>query len=586
MRPAAGRTQATVLRGLVDESGVELFHDSNREAWATIPMGNHKETHKVKKRGFRLWAQGLFYESQNKAIGSAALQDGLGAIAAKAIFKAPEHKVHVRLAEHDGCYYLDLADEQWQAVEVSRDGWRIISDPPVKFCRPKGTEPLPAPVKGGKIADLRKHVNVLTDEDFILMVAWLVAALRPVGPYPVLACAGEQGAAKSTAQKALRRLIDPNECDLRSPPADVRDVMIAGTNGWCIALDNLSHIPQWLSDCLCRLASGGGFATRELYSDANETIFSAQRPILLNGIPTLSEAPDLADRTIGITLPQIELSDRITERRFWRRFNEAHPRLLGALLNAIVVGLRNLESVKLDRLPRMADFAEWIVACEPALPWEPGRFMGAYSGNRENANELVLEASVIAPILRAWLDSIDGSWVGTATDLLELLTERAGEKITKRKGWPTRANVLSGMLRRIAPNLRAAGVSIDFDAREEGTKRRLIRLGGIAPKDCCATEAGSAPPCATQNTLFDPKNADGGAGNDGNDDLATRSSDEPPELNRADHTAEHTPFLPNLNPDRATRLRQQAAVFQATDPEAAAALWAEADAIDQQGVTP
>ena len=60
--------------------------------------------------------------------------------------------------------------------------------------------------------------------------------------------------------------------------------MIAATNGWCLAFDNVSVIQAWLSDALCRLATGGGFATRGLYTDDEETIIDAQRPVVLNGV--------------------------------------------------------------------------------------------------------------------------------------------------------------------------------------------------------------------------------------------------------------------------------------------------------------
>ena len=112
----------------------------------------------------------------------------------------------------------------------------------------------------------------------MLLAAWLVAAFRPHGPYPILVLHGEQGSAKSTTARVLRALLDPNTAPLRGEPRDLRDVMIAASNGWIISFDNLSRIPHWLSDALCRLATGGGFSTRELYTDSEEVLFDAQRP--------------------------------------------------------------------------------------------------------------------------------------------------------------------------------------------------------------------------------------------------------------------------------------------------------------------
>ena len=78
----------------------------------------------------------------------------------------------------------------------------------------------------------------------------------------VLVLHGEQGAAKSTTARVLRRLCDPNTAPLRAAPRGVRDLMIAATNSWPFCFDNLEHLPPWISNALCRLATGGGFATR------------------------------------------------------------------------------------------------------------------------------------------------------------------------------------------------------------------------------------------------------------------------------------------------------------------------------------
>jgi hypothetical protein len=110
--------------------------------------------------------------------------------------------------------------------------------------------------------------------------------------------------------RVLRALVDPNTAALRTTPRDERDLVIAANNGWLMALDNLSHLPDWLSDALCRLATGNGFATRELYTDAEEAIFATQRPIVKNGIEELATRGDLLDRSIVLYLPTIAEDQR------------------------------------------------------------------------------------------------------------------------------------------------------------------------------------------------------------------------------------------------------------------------------------
>ena len=248
--------------------------------------------------------------------------------------------------------------QQWRQVEVDASGWRIVesSESSVRFRRAHGMLPLPAPEGDGSLNDLRKFVNVSSDEDFYLLVGFCIGALRPSGPYLILVLHGEQGTAKTTTTRVLRSLIDPNIAPLRSEPRDPRDLMIAAGSGWMIPVDNTSRLEPWLSDCLCRLSTGGGFSTRTLYTDAEETIFQAQRPVTLNGIEELATRGDLLDRCIVLDLPRIEDTARMDEHRFDSEFAAARGKLFGALLDAVSAVIRNHDSVVLDEMPRMADF--------------------------------------------------------------------------------------------------------------------------------------------------------------------------------------------------------------------------------------
>ena len=252
--------------------------------------------------------------------------------------------------------------------------------------------------------------------------------------------------------------------------------MIAARNSWCLAFDNVSHLTWRLSDDLCRLATGGGFSTRQLYTDGEEMLFDATRPLILNGIDAVVRRGDLLDRSLVTFLPVIPEEKRKAEKLFWQRFKEIQPKLLGALLDAVSCALRRLESVKLPVLPRMADFAQWVVASEPALGWADGTFLRAYDLNRGTANELSLEASPLVAPLRL-LFAHGSSWHGTAADLLEKLVHRAEHEALLQRDWPKNAQTLATQLRRIAPNLRASGIDIQFGEKTAGKgSKRIIRL--------------------------------------------------------------------------------------------------------------
>ena len=128
-------------------------------------------------------------------------------------------------------------------------------------------ETLRIPQSGGWIKRLRRYLNVTSDSDFVLVVSWVLACLRNRGPYPVLVLLGEQGSAKSTFAAILRKLIDAYKAPLRSLPRNDHELFIAASNTHLLVFDNVSSLPQWLSDALCRLATGGGFGARQLYID-------------------------------------------------------------------------------------------------------------------------------------------------------------------------------------------------------------------------------------------------------------------------------------------------------------------------------
>src|SRR5258706_7478208 len=190
--------------------------------------------------------------------------------------------------------------------------------------------------------------------------------------------------------------------------------MIAATAGWVVRLDNLSRITPWLSDALCRLATGGGFGTRKLYENDEEVLFDAMRPVLMNGIEELATRSDLLDRALLLTLPAIPDDRRRTEAELWEAFERKRPGVFGALLEAVSCALRDESSVHLDRWPRMADFARWAVAAEPALGLRLGEFMNAYMGNREAAKDLALEASPVSAALLTLVEDCE-RWEGTAS---------------------------------------------------------------------------------------------------------------------------------------------------------------------------
>jgi len=422
------RKQADVLLDIALRAS--LFHAPDGTCFADIMVNWHRETWPVRSKGFRRWLTGQYYQQEKSAPNSEALQSTLNVVEARAHFDSPERAIHVRVANLDSKTYLDLGNATWQAVQIDLDGWRIVDSPPVRFRRSSGMQPLPTPAKGGRVDVLREFLNIVNDTDFVLVVAWLLAALRARGPYPVLVLAGEQGSAKSTLSSILRSLLDPNTAPLRALPREDRDLFIAANNGHVLAFDNVSGLPVWISDTLCRLATGGGFSVRQLYTDQDEILFDAQRPIILNGIEDVVARPDLADRSIFITLEPIPEERRKAEADLMADVREAAPAILGGLLDAVVYGLNEYDAVRLARLPRMADFAIWGAACEGAI-WKNGTFIKAYTTNMDTAVTTIIESDLVADAIRDFMETRT-QWEGKSSDLLGALNSAVGERISRR----------------------------------------------------------------------------------------------------------------------------------------------------------
>lgn len=217
----------TVIVKLALERGLEMWHDPERNPWATLQISGHTEHYPLKTKAIRRYLAHLYFQEHQGVAHAQGVQDALMTLEAKAVFEGPEHPTFVRLAEFDGVIYLDLANENWQVVRVSSQGWEVMEAEavPVRFKRARGMLPLPVPVEGGALAELAELLNVsIESRDWKLIVAWLLQALRGTGPYPVLVVNGGQGSGKSTAAKMLRALLDPNVSPLRSLSRDERPV--------------------------------------------------------------------------------------------------------------------------------------------------------------------------------------------------------------------------------------------------------------------------------------------------------------------------------------------------------------------------
>jgi hypothetical protein len=466
-----------LLREVVDE--VELWRGSDGRGYATIDMDDHHEHHRVVGETFANW---LRLQSQLRGLGPLGNSDVERLTAnlnARCLGLGETHEVCQRVGRHGGKLYVDLADDKWRAVEIvaakaeTTERWRVVERPPVRFIRSTGIAAMPSPAPGGLIDDLRRWLNVKTEAHFRLTIAWLLSCYRARGPFPILVVSNSQGTGKSTLTKLLTRLVDPQQADPRSPPKSERDLWIACQHARLLAFDNLSVVTASMGDALCRIATGGAFFARTLYSNDGETILRACNPILLNSISDIIDRADLMDRAVLIETKAFGEGERRTEDDLWSDFEAEEPLLLGAIFDAVSAALGSYDETVTPTNLRMADAARNAAAACPFLNWSAEELLSWWRKNRIESDLSVIEADAVAEVLLEHLEQAGDRWEGSTKQLYDKLTELIPDTLRRSKDWPSSSLKFRSHITLLQPALASAGWLFEAKKGPRG-KRSLV----------------------------------------------------------------------------------------------------------------
>jgi hypothetical protein len=476
-------------------SGITYWHDADGNAFATASRDARIERYRVRSAPFKRLLRRLYGEAYpniaatKKAGGTVpggvsdtAMNEALPTLEALAQ-TGPTREPAVRVCcGDDDDVWLDLCDETWRLVKITAAGWEIVDAADVPLVRTNGMRALPAPAPDpdalaklrallnlNPVADKSKALVKRADQSFILITNFMLVVLYPRGPYPILSVNGEHGSAKTTACWIVRMCTDPNKAPMRSVPRNPDDLFVTSQHSRLLPLDNVSHLFPELADVLCGIATGSGRGARQLYTDGDETILGACNPIMINGIEGLLTRADLADRCLSVMLTEISDEVRRDEAEMRGTIAAAVPGILALLLDAMATAIRALPTLKLSRMPRMADFTRLACAAAPAFGWTADDVFTAIMENRQIAVEAVIDADPVATAVLAFLEQRQAApqaadstylWIGTATELLGILKRFVPEETVKSRTWPKLAHQLSGRLKRAAPALRNRGFTI------------------------------------------------------------------------------------------------------------------------------
>ncbi len=515
-------------------SQCQFMHDAQREPYAVFEAGGARQVHGVLSSGFSDYLSHAYYTQHDRAPTETSLKVALATLRGQAQFEGEACEVFTRIAKTEAGYWLDLCNDAWQCVQVTATGWAVVAGAGAPlFTRSASMRPMPVPERGGKLDALWPLVNV-PEADRLMVLAWMLECLRADTPHVVLELVGEQGSAKSSTQRALRRLIDPNQADLRAAPKSVEDVWIAARNSHLVSLENLSHLPPQYQDALCVLATGGGYSARTLYTNAEETIIELRKPIVLNGISVIVTAQDLLDRCLHIDLPTIHSRELAGDME--ARFEAAQPALLGALLHLFVKVLATLPSVSIapEHRPRMADFAALGEAVFRVHGKPAGAFLTRYGDMRKDGVLRTIDASPVGAALVAYLAAMPGAFNDTLSKLLDYLEPYRPHG----EAWPKSAKGLGDALRRLAPALRLIGFECKSLPKIGGVIRWHIFPKPQPAEPCPASPASPARPATATPRPTGSSDAAGHAGRSGRG-VGSRAPERGMPPHREDGQADH-----------------------------------------------
>jgi hypothetical protein len=464
---------AEIAVGIIKNAGITLFRDLRDRAFMGVPVsGGGILNYELGSKLARAVAQRIYYRACGRPLSSATLKEAMNTLQAEALIEGQKHEMFLRIGGARGVVYVDLGHEDGLVVEITRDGWRTTHECPIKFERRPGFGALPIPVEGGELRSLQSLLG-LDETNFRLVVAFLLNCLRPGPTFMCAFVEGEQGSGKSFLCEIIKRIIDPSVPLRMRLPKDDRDLMIKGSHYHALVFDNASSIKSDMSDALCSLATGGGLATRELYSNDDLVVFTLSRPFIINGIGEFVHRPDLMERAIPIKLPTITPEGRKTEEQLRTEFQALLPGLLGALCNIVAEGLRNIESVAPTRMIRMADVAKWLEACELGTDFPEGSLLPLLE---QSQTDMVVDKIADLPLvmlLRKHLE--DGPIEDTIGEIYIVLLP---DKPKGDRTFPGSSSHLSKELKRLKPALAKADIFLEIGPhRRDGRLIKIWRKG-------------------------------------------------------------------------------------------------------------
>ena len=467
--------QAQVLVALARKAGQEFFHDGDR-TYAAMVLNSHREILPIQSKKYKQWLSRAYFDAEDGKVPNLdALGAAINALGGLAIYDGKNYELANRVAWSDGDLWYDLTDNAWRAVKVSLDGWKIVDNPPILFERHAHQVPI-VPVRGGDPKSLLKYLRYNNDAEAILWLTYVGSLFIPDIPHLIPGVYGDSGSGKSTWLRLIAMLVDPSVAPLLSVPKDETALLQTLNHRWLTFYDNVSSVPDWFSDALCRTCTGQAAVKRTLFTDDDDFIYrSFKRCVGLNGINNMAEKADLLDRSLLVHYQRIQGEDLIEEKVLLSEFEVAKPAILGGFFDVLADALVIKPEINLPWRSRMVDFMIWGAALARAMGYSQQTFLDAYADNIRTQNQTALAASLVAPAIQEFMNTRE-NWTGTYGTLLGELGPIAEslKTDTHQRAWPKNASWLSRRINQVRVNLQAVGISVEVSGSGRDVSFRKV----------------------------------------------------------------------------------------------------------------
>lgn len=451
-----------------------LFKDTQNKTYVVFPSERTVKIYEIESEKFKSYITYDYFMQTGEAIKRTYLRQVVSLLDSLAKEHGKVANLELRCNWDADSIMYDLHDKDHHVVRINDRGWAI------EYCQKPLFKSYPhqlaqlMPADGGSLDEFIDMFNV-SPEDKQLFKVFVVSHFIPGFPHPILKIEGEKGSAKSTAARLLKALVDPSKVGLLSFPRENREIVQQLDHHYFLGYDNLSSVPRWASDALCRASSGDGYSCRKLHTSDEDIIRSFRRCLSINGLDLGALPDDLLDRCLIINFKRISEVNRRTDSDIWARFQEILPGTLSEIFEIISNAMRIYPTVKLSKIFRLADFTKWGYAIGQAIDADHGgnKFYGDYRKMVNRQEDVSVDDNVLLLALSYFYEK-RSEWDGTPLQLYAQLKSIVEQQRLDQKHvtWPKAPNYLSRRLRAYQSLLQSQGITIEFLGRT-ATQRRI-----------------------------------------------------------------------------------------------------------------